>query len=259
MIMRNLFIIGLTVLLLNSLTACGFSVVDTGNRGVEVKYGKPDEKVLGEGLYFYNPFTTSIVELSVRTQTKSGTENTYTKDIQQADLTYTINYNLNPDAASSVYSSVGRGWEQVLIPQTVTGTLKEVIGKWDAVDLIANRDKANRQIEEKIREALAEKNVVLTKFEITNIKYNAEFEKAVEAKVTAIQRASEAENKTRQITEEAKQQVISAKAEAESMKIRSEALAQNKALVDYEAVQKWDGKLPSYIAGNSIPFLNLKN
>ena len=31
----------------------------------------------------------------------------------------------------------------------------------------------------------------------------------------------------------------------------------NKALVEYEAVQKWNGKLPEYLMGNSIPFINL--
>ena len=41
------------------------------------------------------------------------------------------------------------------------------------------------------------------------------------------------------------------------MSIRANALTKNKALVEYEAVQKWDGKLPEYMMGNSIPFINL--
>ena len=43
------------------------------------------------------------------------------------------------------------------------------------------------------------------------------------------------------------------------MAIRANALAQNKALVEYEAVQKWNGKLPIYMMGNAIPFINLDN
>jgi hypothetical protein len=27
--------------------------------------------------------------------------------------------------------------------------------------------------------------------------------------------------------------------------------------VNYEAVQKWDGKLPEYMLGNSVPFIDL--
>ena len=42
------------------------------------------------------------------------------------------------------------------------------------------------------------------------------------------------------------------------MAIRAQALTQNKNLVEYEAVQKWDGKLPQYMMGNSVPFVHLK-
>ena len=35
------------------------------------------------------------------------------------------------------------------------------------------------------------------------------------------------------------------------------ALTQNKALVEYEAVKKWDGKLPEYMMGGAMPFINL--
>ena len=48
-----------------------------------------------------------------------------------------------------------------------------------------------------------------------------------------------------------------AKAEAESMRIRAQALAQNKNLVEYEAVQKWNGALPTY-TGGAMPFIQVK-
>ena len=41
------------------------------------------------------------------------------------------------------------------------------------------------------------------------------------------------------------------------MAIRANALTQNKALVEYEAVQKWDGHLPQYMMGNTVPFMNI--
>ena len=237
----------------------GFEIVDTGHRGIKTRFGKVEEESLPEGLYFYNPFTSAIVQMDVRTQRVDGNEQAYTKDIQQAVVAYTVNFNLTKNAAHLMYQEVGVGWQDVLVPQVVSGTLKGVIGKWNAVELIANRDKATQEIQSAVTNALAEKNVEVSKFEITNIDYNEDFERAVEAKVTAIERAKEAENKTRQVEEEAKQRIISAKAEAESMTIRANALTQNKALVEYEAVQKWDGKLPNYVLGNSVPFISLQN
>ena len=41
------------------------------------------------------------------------------------------------------------------------------------------------------------------------------------------------------------------------MEIKSEALSKNKGLTEYEAVQRWDGRLPQYMLGNSVPFVNL--
>ncbi len=94
-------------------------------------------------------------------------------------------------------------------------------------------------------------------FQFINIDYSDKFEGAIEDKVIAEQKAQEAVNNTKRIREEADQKVISAKAEAEAMEIKSQALAKNKGLTEYEAVQKWDGKLPQYMLGNSVPMINL--
>ena len=95
---------------------------------------------------------------------------------------------------------------------------------------------------------------------LSNIDYSDVFEKAIEAKQVAMQRAIESQNKTRQIEEEARQKVISAKAEAESMQIRGDALKANPSLVSLEAVQKWDGKAPDtlVVGGDASTLLQAK-
>ena len=52
--------------------------------------------------------------------------------------------------------------------------------------------------------------------------------------------------------------VIAATAEAQSMEIRADALAQNPKLVSWEAVQKWDGKPPVNMYGSAaVPFVDV--
>lgn len=238
-------------------TACGFEIVDTGKRGVETSMGKVVSESLPEGLYFYNPLTSNIIEMDTRVLSQAGLTEAYTKDLQQAKLEFKINYNLEKTKVHIVYQEVGEDWEEKLVPQVIVGSLKEVIGKWTAEELISNRDKVLAQIGERVKNNLAAQNVNVTNIELTNITYSNSFENAIESKVVAIQKAQESENKTKQIQEEAKQKVISAEAEAKSMQIRSQALAQSQSLVEYEAVQKWDGKLPQYMLGNSTPFINL--
>ncbi|MBN1784074.1 MAG: prohibitin family protein, partial [Alphaproteobacteria bacterium] len=185
-----------------------------------------------------------------------NTMDIYTKDIQQARLLFSINYNLHKDKSHNMYLNVGENWEDVILMPLIQKVVKDIIGKWDAVDLIENRERAGKQILEQMQIAVENLDITVTGFSIENIDYSDVFEDAIEAKVVASQRAIEAENKTRQISEEAKQQLIAAKAESEAMRIKANALSQNRSLVEYEAVQKWDGKMPQ-VTGGSVPFLNL--
>jgi regulator of protease activity HflC (stomatin/prohibitin superfamily) len=240
-----------------SIAGCGIKVVDTGQRGIKTRFGKVVSESLPEGLYFFNPFTSAIVEMDTRVQRQDGETDTYTRDVQQAAIKYTLNYRLQQNAAHLMYRDIGRDWEQKLIPQVVLGTLKEVVGKWDAVDLISNRDKAANTAFDQIRANLAERNVEVSRFEITDIAYTREFENSVEQKVIAQQKAIEEQNRTKQIEEQARQKVLSAEAEAKSIQIRAQALEQNAKLVEWEAVQKWNGVLPQYMMGSTTPFINL--
>src|SRR5689334_9600713 len=250
--------IAVVLVIVVSVAGCGIKVINTGHRGIETHFGKVVSESLPEGLYFYNPITNAIVEMDTRIQRKDSETDTYTRDVQQAAIKYTLNYRLQQDAAHIVYRDIGPEWEQRLIPQVVLGTLKEVVGKWDAVDLIANRDKAGQTAFEAIRTNLGERNIEVSRFEITDIAYTHEFENSVELKVIAQQKAIEEQNRTKQIEEQARQKVLSAEAEAKSMQIRAEALEKNAKLVEWEAVQKWNGVLPQYMLGNgTMPFLNL--
>lgn len=233
------------------------AIVGVGERGVKVTLGKVSPTSYTEGIHFITPFISHIKNMNVKTQKSYVETSVYTKDIQNAQITYVLNYNLQPENAHRMYREVGMNYLETVVTPVVEGTLKDVIGKWNAQDLVANREQATREVLVKLQQHLTPKYVNVTDFQMTAIAYSGVFEKAIENKVTAEQEALRAKNKTVQIQEEAKQKLISAEAEAKSMAIRAHALTQNKALVEYEAVQKWDGKLPEYVLGNSMPFINL--
>lgn len=241
------------------LTGCGFEIVDTGHRGVKTRFGEVIGPPLSEGFYTYNPFTSDIKDYDVRVEKHTATTVTYTKDVQQAKVTYVINIAPDPSMITGLIKDIGPDYKERLYPQIVESALKEVIGKWEAVELIENRDKAIREASEIIKVRLAEKNLIMSGFDATDITYTPEFERAVEKKVVAIQEAVEEKNRTEKVREKKVQAILSAEAEAESIRIRSAALAQNKSLVQWEAIQKWDGKLPVYMLGNgAVPFVNLE-
>ncbi|MES2855424.1 MAG: prohibitin family protein, partial [Bdellovibrionota bacterium] len=227
------------------------------HEAIETRFGKVVSESMPEGLYFFNPFTSTIIEMDVRESRLEADTMGYTKDVQNVRVVYVVNYMPDATQVHLLYEKIGRDWAQKIIPQVILGKVKEVIGQYEAVKLVSERQLATEAIVDSIRKDLTEKGVVLKNFEIINLDFNDPFENAVEAKVVAIQQAEEAKNKTVRVREEAEQAIISAKAEAESMRIRANALSQNRGLVEYEAVQKWNGKLPDIMAGGTTPFLNL--
>jgi regulator of protease activity HflC (stomatin/prohibitin superfamily) len=234
-----------------------FVMVGPGERGIKIRLGQVQTASYEEGLHLIVPFIDKFRTMDVKTQKNTLTTQVYTKDIQQANIKYVINYNVQPDSVNKLFQQVGMDYEVKILTPVVEGTIKDIIGKWNAQDLIANREKATDDILFKLQSQLKDKYINVTDFQMVDINYSKVFEQAIESKVTAEQEALKAKNKTVQVQEEAKQKVIAAEAEARSMSIRAQALAQNKSLVQYEAVQKWDGKMPQYMLGNSVPFINV--
>ena len=251
--------VALLVLLLVFIIMCNpIAMVGVGECGVKVTLGKVDDsKIYPEGIHFVMPFISKIKNMDIKEQKNNVTTSVYTKDIQQAKISYVINYRLVPEYANKMYQQVGVMYKDIIIIPVVEGTIKDVIGKWNAQDLVANREEATNDILEKLQKQLTPKYIDVKGFQMIDIHYSDVFERAIENKVTAEQEALKAKNKTVQVEEEAKQKLIAAEAEAKSMAIRANALTKNKALVEYEAVQKWDGKMPQYMMGNAVPFLNI--
>ena len=234
------------------------TIVGVGERGVKVTLGQTSPVALEEGVHFVMPFISTVKKMNVKTVKSNIATMAQSKDIQQARIVYVVNYNLQPENAPKMWRTVGRDYVSVVVMPTVEGIVKDTIGKWNAQDIVANREKVASEVLFKLNEKLGPKYINVSDFQITEIQYSQAFEQAIESKVTAEQEALKAKNKTVQVQEEGRQKIIASEAEAKSMAIRAQALTQNKNLVEYEAVQKWDGKLPQYMMGNSVPFVHLK-
>lgn len=237
----------------------GMYVIDPGYRGVKVVLGKVAQKSYVNGLGFKVPLISSMVPVDVRTRIIADSTETYTSDVQLAQIDYVLTYNLNPENVYVLYEQVGLNYEPKLINNHLFGAIKDVVGQIQAQVLVSRRDSAREVILQQLKERVDKQFIQNVGFELKDITYSKRFETAIEDKVIADQKAQEAINNTRRVTEEAEQKRIVAEAEANAMKVKAAALAENKKLVEYEAVQKWDGKLPNYMMGETVPFINLGN
>ncbi len=240
-----------------TMTGCGCEQVDTGYRGIKTHFGEVVGEPLPEGLQWYNPFTESINEFEVREQKFESVTSSFTRDTQNVNITFVLTYYPDPAKVGVIYRQFGSDWAAKVIAPATLGAIKDVVGKYIADDLVGKREEAKTAVFKELEASLRTRDVFVTRIDFTNLDFDDGYEKAVEEKVIAVQKASESKNHTVEVEEQAKQKVIAAEADATSMRIRSNALKENKGLVEYEAVQKWNGVLPQYMMGNSTPFLNL--
>ena len=252
--MKKLLGLFLGMMLLQS---CGFEIVDEGYVGIKKSMGKIEMEEYKPGVHFYNPITTGIFEMDIREQTWSAKVSAYSADNQIVEAQFKINYAPTKTAMAELYSTLGDDYINKILPQRVQAAIKEVLGKYKATEIVTVRAKIDAEVKTLITSRLEGTNVDLKGFEITNYDYDDAFEQAVKDKVIAKERAVEEKNRTVQIKEQAAQKVLTAKAEAEKIQVMAKALSQNKDLIELEAVKKWDGKLPQYMMGNSVPFIKM--
>jgi regulator of protease activity HflC (stomatin/prohibitin superfamily) len=90
---------------------------------------------------------------------------------------------------------------------------------------------------------------------LSDIRFPPEVEASIVAKIKATQEALQRENEIQKAKADAEIKITQAKAEAEAIRLKQSVI--NQALIQYEATQKWDGRLPTYMGGNAVPFINI--
>lgn len=250
-------LLGILVFFLLLTLFSSFYTVKSTERGVLSTFGKIHDKAVLDGLHIKIPFIQSVQKVNVQQKKFDGTENSYTRDVQTSEVTYTINYDLVTENVSLLIKKVGNDYHTRIVEPYIRSAVKSSFGNFNATQIVENRDKVRAEIETKLRNTLDNRYFTNIHFQLVNIDFDDEFETAIKEKQVAEQNALKAKNVTIQIEEQAKQTKIKAEAEAEAIRIKANALEKNPKLVEYEAVQKWDGKLPEY-TGGAVPFINIK-
>lgn len=235
-----------------------FYTIKSTERGVLSTFGRISSGVIEDGLHVKIPFIQTIKKVNVQQKKFDGTENSYTRDVQTSEVQYTINYDLVRENVNNLIKNVGDDYHNRIVVPFIRSAMKQAFGNFAATEIVENRDAVRREIETMLRRTLDSNYFLNIQFQLVNIDFDDDFENAIKEKQVAEQQALKAKNVTIQIEEQAKQTKIRAEADAEAIRIKAKALESNPKLVEYEAVQKWDGKMPQYMMGNSLPLINLK-
>jgi len=259
-----------------------FTIVGPGDRGVLMNFGAVSSKILEPGFHFKLPIKQTVEMLSVQVQKKQSQESAASKDLQIVTTTVAVNYHLDPGKVNAIYRDIGTlsSVENKIIDPAVANAVKAVTARYNADELISNRGKVRAEIEAQVKDSTRPYNVIVNGLNITNFSFSKEYDRAIEDKQVAQQRALKAQYQLQQAQIDSQKQVVEAKAAAKARIERAKGQAQatilaaqaeakamtlkNKAvtpaILQLNAIAQWNGKLPGVMAGGqggAVPFINI--
>ncbi|WP_250533487.1 prohibitin family protein [Caballeronia sp. AZ10_KS36] len=248
------------VAILGGLLSC-FTQVSQSHVGVVTTFGHVETDTLGEGPHLLNPVS-RVHEVFIGLDVaKVQSAQAASRDLQSVHTDLTMNYRVDPNKVRALYSMApSLEYEASYVQPAMFEVFKSVAARYTAEELVTKRQQVSSDILAGLVTKLKGYGFLIQDINITNFKFSAAFDAAIEAKVTASQRAEQAERELARVKFEADQQIAKARGEAESIAIQAQAVKTNggQEYLQLRAINRWDGKLPTYIAaGSPMPFLNL--
>lgn len=277
-------IFGGIVFILLLFSALGsFYQIDQGERGVVLRNGEL-VRVADPGLGFKMPFIESVHEISVRDHTFTFEKlEAYSYDQQPATLQVSVTYRVPSEQVAELYSEYGSlsNLQVRILERRTLDVVKNVFGKFSAIRAIQEREKLGIEVNQAMHEALEMAPVKVVGVQVEEIGFSKAYEDSIEqrmmaqvqiettrqqketatinAEIKVVQANADADARRAQFQADADGILMRGKAEAEAIELRAKALAANTNLVQLNAVEKWNGVLPTtQVPGSAMPFIGIK-
>lgn len=263
-----------SVIILTGMFSC-CTVIDNSEVGIKFKkFSVTDQGKLVitpvSGFTFYNPLTTSVYTYPVFIQRVDYAPFTVTtKDAAVFTMDPVLAYQLNRDRAGDVFAKYRkplRDIEAGYMRTCIYDAYRITANNYTSDELMASRAKFEAEVRAMLDNSLGNEGFTVQEF-TSQITPPESLSAAIEAKNQAIQEALKAENLVKQAEANAKIAIAEAEGEANALKIKADgeayynrtvAASLNDLLVRQDAIEKWDGKLPTYNGSGAVPFINIK-
>lgn len=245
--------------------------VGAGERGIELTWGRAENIAAQPGFNTKIPIAQSVVKMTVQTQKYETAASAASSDLQVVSSKIAVNYHLNPEGVVDLYKEIGINYQDRVIQPAVQEAVKAATATFTAEELITQRPVVKEKIQLSLAERMRSRGIIVEDVNIVDFDFSAQFNEAIEQKVTAEQQKLKAANDLERIKIEAQQVaaqgqgradavLAEAKAEAEKIRLVQEQLARSSNYVELQKWQRWDGQLPQYmmnIGGEVTPLINV--
>lgn len=246
------------VWLLLILVGC-FSTIKTGEIGIKTRFGKIISSTSNEGIIFKSPLE-KVEKINIKVQ-KYENElplSTSTKDMQIVNnIKVSINYQIDGTKVLDLYRKVGVTYNTTVLEPAIQETIKAVISKYTAEELVTRRSEISLDINNTLNERIKDYGINSTAVAINNFDFSEAYNQAIEQKAVSEQNVLTAKQELEKAKVESEKKIV----EAEATNKANELLKQNVTdeVLMKQFIEKWDGHLPATYAGDDIlGIFNLK-
>jgi len=190
-----------------------------------------------EGWHVKIPFIEKIEIFDIRTKVKNMPTVAVTNDLQTANVT--IRLLLKPDerALVTLYQTLGKDYEERILPSIVNEITKTVLAQYNANQLITQREQVSRHIRERLIERALYFHILIDDVSITHLTYGKEYSAAIEAKQVAQQEAERARLLLDKANQDKRAAIARATGEARAAKLVIDAIEKNPQFIELKRIE----------------------
>ena len=196
--------VAVVLVLIGGSSAAGSCVrtVPTGHTGIVTTFGNVESYTYEAGVHFTAPWKT-VINMDNRNQKAAIDLLSFSSDIQEVTVTYTLNYQIKKENAQDIYRTIGISYFDTVITPRIQEAVKSVIAKYTAEQLLEMRADLSNEIKNILVEKLAAYNIEVLDTSLENLDFSDAFTTAVEAKQVAAQKSQQAKIEQEQALMEA--------------------------------------------------------
>ena len=236
--------LGVALIVLLPILFSAFYTIDTGERGVVLRFGRLTA-IADEGLNVKIPFEDAVKVMSIRDHNLSIHTEVSSSDIQTIAVDVSLVYALDSKQVDHIFQTFGMDIENTLIRPTLSEKINAVIAEYPIETFVEKRAEISSRINSTFANQVAGSGIVVKSLLITNHDFSDDFNKAIEDKTSAEQGALTAKFTLERM-----------KLEAEAQKVKQASLSPM--VLQEMAINKWDGRMPTYFSGDQLPFVTIK-
>ena len=216
------------------LSSC--AVIRQGEVGVKRKFGTYSDTPYTEGLKLFNPLTTTMVKIPVRTENLEVDLRIPSKEGLNVGAEISILYNVIPSQAPQLLRNVGREYERNVILPVFRSAIADVSSKFFAKDMhTSQRGVIETAIQEQMTKLLDGKGITIEAVLFKSIQLPPNLARAIEEKLEAEQQALRMEFVLQEARQEAERRRIEAEGVRDAQQIIAEGL--NAQVLQFKSIE----------------------